>query len=71
MIPETTRIEDWESLDLEFSLKYFKYYTVSNCENECIANLTFNECQCTRYYMPSKIHEHFNFIIDHFNMTFL
>ncbi|XP_035711213.1 pickpocket protein 28 [Folsomia candida] len=38
----------------EYSLKYFKYYTVSNCENECIANLTYNECECIRYYMPSK-----------------
>ncbi|XP_021965019.1 pickpocket protein 28 [Folsomia candida] len=42
----------------EFSLKYFKYYTLSNCENECIANLTFKECDCIRYYMPrSEIQE--------------
>ncbi|OXA61991.1 Pickpocket protein 28 [Folsomia candida] len=36
----------------EYSLKYYKYYTMSNCENECIANLTYNECECIRYYMP-------------------
>ncbi|XP_035708133.1 LOW QUALITY PROTEIN: pickpocket protein 28-like [Folsomia candida] len=42
----------------EFSLKYYKYYTMSNCENECIANITYNECKCIRYYMPRSEEEY-------------
>ncbi|OXA47357.1 Pickpocket protein 28 [Folsomia candida] len=36
----------------EYSLKYFKYYTKSNCENECVANVTNRNCSCVRFYMP-------------------
>lgn len=35
-------------------LKYFHYYTVSNCNLECLTNATLKKCGCVSYYMPSK-----------------
>ncbi|OXA47207.1 Pickpocket protein 28 [Folsomia candida] len=42
----------------EYSLKYFKYYTKSNCENECVANVTNLNCSCVRFYMPRSENHH-------------
>jgi acid-sensing ion channel, other len=35
-------------------LRFFKYYTKSNCEQECVANMTLSKCGCLRFHMPSK-----------------
>lgn len=35
-------------------LKYFTYYTVSNCQLECLANATIRDCDCVLFYLPSK-----------------
>ncbi|CAH1396707.1 unnamed protein product [Nezara viridula] len=33
-------------------LKYFKFYTKTNCENECLINRTIDVCKCVDFYMP-------------------
>lgn len=33
-------------------LKFFKIYTKSNCEVECITNYTLSECGCVKFHMP-------------------
>lgn len=37
----------------ERQLMFFKIYTQSNCEVECLANFTKQECGCVRFSMPS------------------
>jgi amiloride-sensitive sodium channel len=39
----------------EKQLKYFKLYTQSNCELECLANFTRQECGCVKFSMPSNV----------------
>lgn len=41
-------------------LKFFKIYTKSNCETECLANYTLKTCECAPYYMP-RIKTFFSF----------
>ena len=36
----------------ERQLKFFKVYTQSNCELECLANYTINECGCVKFSTP-------------------
>lgn len=36
----------------EYQLAYFNHYTTSNCFDECLANITYSQCGCVRYYMP-------------------
>ncbi|XP_025191376.1 pickpocket protein 28-like, partial [Melanaphis sacchari] len=36
----------------EKKLKFFKIYTLHNCEIECRANNTFNICGCNAYFQP-------------------
>ncbi|CAL8113040.1 unnamed protein product [Orchesella dallaii] len=36
----------------EFPLKYYSVYSASNCLDECVANKTYEQCSCVRYYMP-------------------
>lgn len=36
----------------ERHLKYFKIYTQSNCELECLSNFTYSECGCVKFSMP-------------------
>lgn len=38
--------------DNEKELKYFKSYTKSHCDLECLANYTLSECGCVRFFMP-------------------
>jgi len=38
----------------EKKLKFFKIYTLHNCEVECRANNTFNVCGCNAYFQPSE-----------------
>jgi amiloride-sensitive sodium channel len=36
----------------EGKLKYFKYYSQSNCELECKSNFVYKICNCTKFSMP-------------------
>ncbi|CRL02114.1 CLUMA_CG015356, isoform A [Clunio marinus] len=54
----TENLESYES-DLrqcyyegEKKLKFFKYYTRSNCQLECLANFTRDKCSCIHFSMP-------------------
>lgn len=38
----------------ERRLRFFKYYSQHNCEAECLANFTKQECRCAKFSMPSK-----------------
>lgn len=38
--------------DDEKYLKYFKNYTQSNCQLECLSNFTLSECGCVKFSMP-------------------
>lgn len=38
----------------EKTLKYFNFYSVSNCELECLTNITLLHCNCVLPHMPSK-----------------
>lgn len=38
----------------ERRLRFFKYYTLSNCEAECLANFARQQCGCVKFSMPSK-----------------
>ncbi|KAM7342300.1 pickpocket protein 28-like [Cochliomyia hominivorax] len=33
-------------------LRYFKSYSQSNCETECLSNFTINTCGCAKFWMP-------------------
>ena len=37
----------------ERQLRFFKMYTRTNCEEECLANFTSLECGCVPFSMPS------------------
>lgn len=38
----------------ERKLKFFKIYTITNCDVECRANNTLRMCGCVAYYHPSE-----------------
>lgn len=38
--------------DDEKYLMFFKIYSKSNCELECLTNITLNECGCVLFWMP-------------------
>lgn len=38
----------------ERRLRFYKNYTKSNCEMECLANFTKTECGCVKFSMPRK-----------------
>jgi amiloride-sensitive sodium channel len=38
--------------DGEKSLKYFRIYTKSHCEFECLTNFTLKTCGCVKFSMP-------------------
>ncbi|XP_055590905.1 pickpocket protein 28-like [Uranotaenia lowii] len=38
--------------DHERYLRFFRVYTQSNCEHECLANFTIRRCGCVAFYMP-------------------
>lgn len=40
-------------LNSDRSLRFFKTYTMNNCNWECKANYTKQECDCVRFDMPS------------------
>ncbi|XP_055382443.1 pickpocket protein 28-like, partial [Condylostylus longicornis] len=33
-------------------LRFFKFYTQTNCEIECLANYTLHKCKCVKFSMP-------------------
>ncbi|XP_055527738.1 pickpocket protein 28-like [Wyeomyia smithii] len=37
-------------------LKFFRIYTQSNCELECLANFTLRRCGCVKFSMPRAAH---------------
>lgn len=37
----------------ERHLRFFRSYNQQNCELECLANYTANECGCVPFYLPS------------------
>lgn len=43
----------------ERELRFFKVYTKSNCEHECLANFTKNQCGCVKFVMPRKLNSIF------------
>lgn len=45
----------------ERSLRFFKMYTKNNCESECLANFTLNQCDCVKFSMPSNLQTDQNF----------
>jgi len=38
--------------DGEKELRYFKKYTINNCEIECMTNYTREECSCVPFHLP-------------------
>lgn len=38
----------------ERRLRFFRYYAQHNCEAECLANFTKQQCGCVKFSMPSK-----------------
>lgn len=38
--------------DDEKELRFFKSYTKSHCDLECLANYTLSKCGCVRFFMP-------------------
>lgn len=38
----------------ERKLRFYKTYTRSNCEQECIANFTLSKCGCVKFSQPSN-----------------
>lgn len=35
-------------------LRYFRSYSQSNCQVECLTNYTINKCGCAKFWMPSR-----------------
>ncbi|XP_017046078.1 pickpocket protein 28 isoform X2 [Drosophila ficusphila] len=42
-------------LSHERSLRFFKVYTESNCQLECLANFTLTKCGCVKFSMPRNM----------------
>ncbi|XP_020812876.1 pickpocket protein 28 isoform X2 [Drosophila serrata] len=42
-------------LSQERSLRFFKVYTESNCQLECLANFTLTKCGCVKFSMPRNM----------------
>ncbi|XP_063703633.1 pickpocket protein 28-like [Culicoides brevitarsis] len=38
--------------DGERNLTFFKIYSKSNCELECLTNITLDQCKCVQFWMP-------------------
>lgn len=41
--------------DSERQLRFFRTYSQTNCEHECLANYTLNKCGCVLSSMPSNL----------------
>lgn len=38
----------------ERELSYYTFYTAKNCIDECLANLTYQKCNCRRHHQPGE-----------------
>lgn len=48
----------------ERQLRFFKLYTQNNCQAECLANFTGQQCGCVKFSMPSRKSKKFlNFVV--------
>ncbi|XP_055838659.1 pickpocket protein 28 [Episyrphus balteatus] len=62
MIETMNAISDYEPsrrqcfFNNERYLKFFKIYTQSNCELECLSNYTLSKCGCVKFSMPRSPH---------------
>ncbi|KAM7342302.1 pickpocket protein 28-like [Cochliomyia hominivorax] len=36
-------------------LRFYKSYSQSNCQTECLANFTINKCGCAKFWMPKPL----------------
>ncbi|XP_001357382.2 pickpocket protein 28 [Drosophila pseudoobscura] len=41
--------------DDERSLTFFRSYSQSNCQTECLANFTISKCGCAKFWMPKPL----------------
>ncbi|KAH8384875.1 hypothetical protein KR093_011234 [Drosophila rubida] len=41
--------------DDERALRYFRAYSQSNCQTECLANYTMAKCGCVKFWMPKPL----------------
>lgn len=61
MITTTNSISDYAPsrrmcfFNTERYLRFFKIYTQSNCELECLSNYTLSKCGCVKFSMPRTI----------------
>ncbi|XP_037944286.1 pickpocket protein 28-like [Teleopsis dalmanni] len=62
MITTSIGIDDYHPLRRqcflhnERQLRFFKIYTQSNCELECLANFTLEKCGCVKFSMPRSLY---------------
>lgn len=56
----TEGLEDYDPnirqcyFDSERKLRFYRNYTQTNCEVECLTNHTLAQCGCVKFSMPSK-----------------
>ncbi|KAL7737995.1 hypothetical protein ACLKA6_006353 [Drosophila palustris] len=41
--------------DDERALRFFRIYSQSNCQTECLANFTISKCGCAKFWMPKPL----------------
>ncbi|XP_030554452.1 pickpocket protein 28 [Drosophila novamexicana] len=41
--------------DDERALRFFRSYSQSNCQTECLANFTMSKCGCVKFWMPKPL----------------
>ncbi|KRG07930.1 uncharacterized protein Dmoj_GI25715, partial [Drosophila mojavensis] len=41
--------------DDERHLRFFRSYSQSNCQTECLANFTMTKCGCVKFWMPKPL----------------
>lgn len=49
----------------ERRLRYYQYYSQSNCEMECLANLTLAHCGCVKFSSPRTFRQTIKFSIEY------
>lgn len=54
----------------ERQLRFFKIYTSENCETECLANFTKQECGCVKFSMPSMTGSEMDFHTNIYGINF-
>jgi len=60
LITTSQRLKSWNPeirhcyYQSERTLKFFRVYSINNCDIECRANNTLKMCGCVAYYHPSE-----------------